>query len=56
MQSYDDLIKRNEDLWNRLKDDSMSKTVTRKEVQKLVQDMIEFVEEDHPELVFVLLF
>lgn len=48
MQNYDDLVKRNEDLWKRLKDDSTSKAVTRKEVQKLVQDMVEFVEEDHP--------
>ena len=48
MQNYDDLIKRNEDLWIRLKGDSASKAVTKKEIQKLVQDMVEFVEEDHP--------
>lgn len=49
MQDYNSLIKRYEELKNKIRDEHTRKYITRKETQKLLEDMCLFMKEDHPE-------
>lgn len=48
MMNYEDLVRRYDELWKRLKDNKERKKVTRQEIKELAEDMAIFIKEDHP--------